>query len=915
MRDRHSAFKALYFIERGWTVKGFRRVLKHFFSYPFIVAMLFILGSGAAVATFIESMYDTQSAKIAVYDALWYEVAMVLLSVSMIGLMIQSRMWTRKGAFFIHAAFVLILVGAGLTRYFGYEGVVHIREGMSENEMISVKSYLHVQTPRGLLEYPLSLSQIGNNDFSFKEIINGKTLHVRYKGYRAAPKGKAGTLYLIVTYDGESQNVMVEGGSGWIEPPAQLRLGGMDIEVAWGSKVIELPFALKLVDFQLERYPGSMSPSSYASEIKVEDTALPKSMAYRIFMNHPLHYKGYTFFQSSYDEDEKGTVLEVNKDPGKWPTYLGYALLCFGFLLNFFTKGSRFMRLRSFLQKHALLWFVPFLLGTGVSLKAQEEYLDLFRKNSLEHAKNRFSTLLVQDYQGRIKPMSTEAVEIVGKLSSKSSLYGLSSEQIVLGMVTNPSFWERVALIKLSNASIKEILKLDAKTEYVSFEQAFDENGNYRLAAVVAEANRKAPSQRSTLDNEVIKFDEKLNIAYLTFKGIFFKFVPLPNDLHAPWLDPNTAFSHPMIERLIKKTLNDYFVGLQTGIADNRWEEANQALQTLQENQYALAGAILPSSTQVKAEVLYNHLSLFKQLISGYSLVGFAALLAAFASLFAGQKIPRIEKGIWLVFIVCFALHTFALGLRWYVSAHAPWSDSYESLVYIGWSAALAGIVVFRRSTLALAASAILASIVMLVAHLSFINPQITNLVPVLKSYWLSIHVSVITASYGFLGLGALLGAMALLLMVVKTQKNTARLNDQIRILSAINEISLIIGLSLLTVGNFFGGIWANESWGRYWGWDPKETWSFVSIIVYALILHLRFIPRLHSIYVFNVASLLGFSSIIMTYFGVNYYLTGMHSYAASGEHPALPIFVYYVLVGVCVLCAAAYKGREVKPI
>ena len=230
-------------------------------------------------------------------------------------------------------------------------------------------------------------------------------------------------------------------------------------------------------------------------------------------------------------------------------------------------------------------------------------------------------------------------------------------------------------------------------------------------------------------------------------------------------------------------------------------------------------------------------------------------------------------------------------------------------------SAGFAGVMVFRKSILSLAAAAILAAIVMLVAHMSFVNPQITNLVPVLKSYWLTVHVSVITASYGFLGMGALLGFITLLLMIFKNKKNVLRMNEQIRHLVAINEISLIIGLAMLTVGNFFGGIWANESWGRYWGWDPKETWSFVSIIVYALILHLRFVPKLNSVYVFSIASLVGYSSIMMTYFGVNFYLTGMHSYAASGEHASLPSFVYYIFVGIFGLCVLAYQGRDVKTI
>lgn len=255
------------------------------------------------------------------------------------------------------------------------------------------------------------------------------------------------------------------------------------------------------------------------------------------------------------------------------------------------------------------------------------------------------------------------------------------------------------------------------------------------------------------------------------------------------------------------------------------------------------------------------------------------------------------------------------LALRWYISGHAPWSDSYESMIYIGWSAALAGVVVFRRSMLTLAASSLLAAIVMLVAHMSFVNPQITNLVPVLKSYWLTVHVSVITASYGFLGLGSLLGIIALVLMIFKNDKNKKELNFQISRIAAIDEICLIIGISMLTVGNFFGGIWANESWGRYWGWDSKETWSFVSIIVYAIVLHLRFIKVFNNVYTFLVASVFAYLSIVMTYFGVNFYLTGMHSYAATGEAPQIPNFVYFILISLVLISILGFRGRGIKSI
>ena len=875
--------------------------------------MLFLLGLGAGVATFIESIYDTTSAKIVVYDATWYEGVMLLLTLSLVGIMYKYKMWKKFGAFIVHLAFVAILVGAALTRYFGYEGVIHIREGLSENEMLTVKSYFTIKTEKEFLEYPLALGQIGNNYFSYETMVEGKVLHINYKSYHAGAKGELNTLIVEARYDNKLKTVKIEGGAGWIEPPVVVRFDDVEIELAWGSKVIALPFSFKLLDFELQRYPGSQSPSSYASELEVIDNST--TFPYRIFMNHPLTYKGYKFFQSSYDLDEKGTILEVNKDPGKWPTYFGYFLLCVGFVGNFFTKGSRFVKLRAFLQKSALALLLPLVFVQATPLKAEADTLEQFRKNSYEHANGVFSSLLVQDYMGRIKPISTEAVEIVNKITGKSSLFGLTPEQMILGMTTNAGLWQEMKIIKLSNPSIKKVLGLSPEAEYVSFASMFDDEGYYKLAKQVSAANQKAQSKRDTFDNDIIKFDEKLNIAYLTLKGVLFKFIPIPNDASHTWIAPNDAFSHPQVSGEVKSMLNDYFVGLQEGISTNKWDNANIALAKLKENQRSLSGGILPSETRVRAEVLYNHMGLFQKLIGFYFVLGCGAFVLALISIFKGKNYPTLEKSVLYIFIAGFIAHSFGLALRWYISGHAPWSDSYESMVYIGWSAGFAGVMVFRKSILSLSSAAILAAIVMLVAHMSFVNPQITNLVPVLKSYWLTVHVSVITASYGFLGMGALLGFITLLLMILKNKKNALRMNEQIRHLVAINEISLIIGLAMLTVGNFFGGIWANESWGRYWGWDPKETWSFVSIIVYALILHLRFVPKLNSVYVFSIVSLLGYSSIMMTYFGVNFYLTGMHSYAASGEHASLPSFVYYIFVGIFGLCVLAYQGRDVKTI
>lgn len=252
------------------------------------------------------------------------------------------------------------------------------------------------------------------------------------------------------------------------------------------------------------------------------------------------------------------------------------------------------------------------------------------------------------------------------------------------------------------------------------------------------------------------------------------------------------------------------------------------------------------------------------------------------------------------------------MGFRWVVSGHAPWSDTYESLLYISWSAVFAAVIFFRKSLLALSAGVIVAAIFMFTAHLTSIDPQITNLVPVLKSYWLTIHVSILTASYGFFGLGAILGFMSLIMFIFR--KNRPHIDNTIKHITAINEIALIIGLAAIVVGNFLGGVWANESWGgRYWGgWDPKETWSYVAIVTYTIVVHLRFVKILNTPFVFSAAALLAFSTILMTYFGVNFYLSGMHSYA-TGDPVPIPMWVYYVTAGVFVTIALAYKNRDLK--
>ena len=256
--------------------------------------------------------------------------------------------------------------------------------------------------------------------------------------------------------------------------------------------------------------------------------------------------------------------------------------------------------------------------------------------------------------------------------------------------------------------------------------------------------------------------------------------------------------------------------------------------------------------------------------------------------------------------LLLFILHTGGLAARWFISGHAPWSDAYESMIYVAWATMFFGLIFGRKSMLTMAATSFVSSMILMIAHWNWMDPSIANLQPVLDSYWLMIHVAVIVGSYGPFALGMIIGVVSLLLITISRKSNKEKIGLNLKELTIINELSITVGLIMLTIGNFLGGMWANESWGRYWGWDPKETWALISILVYAFVIHMRFVPGLRGSWTFNFMSIIAFASIMMTYFGVNFYLVGLHSYA-SGEKIITPNFVYYTALIVAVLGLISY--------
>ncbi len=704
----------------------------------------------------------------------------------------------------------------------------------------------------------------------------------------------------------------------------KLTLNGVEITLNMGAKVINLPFSLKLIDFQLERYPGSMSPSSYASEVELTDIEEGiKSMPFRIYMNHVLDHRNYRFFQSSFDSDEKVTVLSVNHDPGTLPTYIGYLLLTLGMIWNLFDKNGRFQKLlgrAKKLQGTASAIFMLALLSyttpvQSASLPTLDDNQSKILK-SFDDPKSveKFGKIVLQSHGGRMKPIDTFAHEIVSKLSGKSSIYGIEPSSIFLGMTVNPKFYQNLAMIKVGHPKIAKELGIGEEAKYATFNDFFTPEGAYKLTQQIGESIRKKPLEKSAYDKELVKADERLNIAYMVYTGSLLKIYPTPNDPSNKWLNPQEAIQQfpEKLSGMARMMTMYLFEGVNAIQMENNATTFNQAVKLINLYQHKFGSEVIPSEDEVNIEIQYNKLGLLSKLVLLYLLVGILLLLASFVNVikpsFSLKWIMRIS---WGIMIIGFLLHLVGMGMRWYIAGHAPWSNAYESIVFIAASTVVAGLVFARKSPFTLGATALLAGVTMGVAHMNFVNPEITNLVPVLKSYWLMIHVATIISGDGFLGLGSILSLLVLILFIIRSDDNP-HIDRSIKELTSIAEMSLIVGLFLMTIGNFLGGVWANESWGRYWGWDAKETWAAVTILIYATVLHLRFIPKMNNPFVFNVASLWAYSSVIMTYFGVNYYLSGLHSYAAGDPVP-IPMWIYYSIAGMFVLTLVAARKRKMK--
>ena len=727
-------------------------------------------------------------------------------------------------------------------------------------------------------------------------------------------------LVLEVDIAGNSKRVTLMGGQGYTDFQPSFEWGGLTFTMRYGSKEYELPFAIKLNDFIAEKYPGTEANyASFMSRIEVQDDP---SFDYDIYMNHVLDHKGYRFFQSSFFPDESGTVLSVNHDQwGTWITYIGYFLLYGGLMGLIFFGDTRFKVLAKSLkklnQKKSALLTVLFF-GFGLSAWGQENQLpsqevvdSLILSNvvSQDHA-SKFASLVIQDDNGRMKPVHTFASELLRKISLKDSYKGLSAEQVFLSMMLYPGLWYNTEFIaldkKAQNDSIRSIIGVPKAKRYVKVTDFFDEEGNNKLRPYLVEAF--ATNTPNKFQQDFKDASNRLALLNRALSGEILRIFPVPTDENNKWTSALeyrsgvVQLNDTLYGSFVANSIPLYLQYVDGGVQEGDYQKADQLLESLKKSQRQLGFEVIPAESKIQTEIRYNRWDIFNRLYKYYSLFGVVLFFVVVARIYKERKALKMTVTLFKFLIYAlFLVHTLGLGVRWYISGHAPWSDAYESILYVSWATLGIGLWLGKKSDFTIASSAFVSAMLLWIAHQNWVDPAVANLQPVLDSYWLMIHVAVIVGSYGPLTVGMILGVVTLILMLLSNSTNKERMKLSIKELTVINELSLTIGLIMLTIGNFLGGQWANESWGRYWGWDPKETWALISILVYAFVLHMRLVPGLKGRWAFNFASVVAFSSIMMTYFGVNFYLVGLHSYA-SGDQVITPSFIYYTAAGVLLL-------------
>lgn len=626
------------------------------------------------------------------------------------------------------------------------------------------------------------------------------------------------------------------------------------------GKTKELGFEVSLKNFNVVNYPGTDAPMDYVT------TLTANTQEIKVSMNNIGSFNGYRFIQSGYDSDMQGTTLGVYHDPwGIGITYTGYALLFISLIATMVSKKTRMRHLyrKALSLQGAKAWAVTTLLAVSsfaTSANAQEMV-----KIDGDIADD-FGKICVL-YNSRITPINTVATSFVTKLCGKPTWDGLSSNQVFAGWIFDVPYWETVKMIEIKEKKAQELLGINGK--WASFDDFWDSYNNYKLDAPLKKAYKDGDTK---LQKQLRDADEKFNIIRMLYGGEMLKMFPYAGKQgHMQWFAPGQPLGNLKLDEkelvFIKKSM-DY---LAESIITGDKARAEEIAKKIYSYQHVRGKAVVPTKFRIYTETFYNKTNAQRLPVMLYLTLSLLLAIVSTLSLNNGkQKKTRLVSSVltWVMLIHT----TLLLTLRWFVSDHLPMSNGYETMQFMAWATLIVTLVMQKRFLPVKQFGPLLSSFALLVAMITDGNPQITQLMPVLQSPLLSVHVMVIMFSYALFGLTALIGLQGLIAHHRKQEEKEQQL-------AALSQFLLYPAVALIAIGIFIGAIWANVSWGRYWSWDSKETWALITMLIYSVPLHAD-IKWLRKAQHMHIYMLLAFLSVLMTYFGVNYFLSGMHSYA-----------------------------------
>ena len=634
-----------------------------------------------------------------------------------------------------------------------------------------------------------------------------------------------------------------------------------------GMKQYELPFKIELRRFHIYYHEGTEAISDYASDIVITRGNTIRSG--KVSMNNIMRFAGIRLYQSSYDDDKKGTVLSINSDPYGIPiTYVGYSLLFFSLLyLLIDPKGTFRTLLKSPLLKKGIL-LILLTWGIGTPTFA----VTTFPKETAHE----FGKLYI-DYNNRICPLQTFAIDFTKKLYGKPIYKEYSAEQVLLGFIFWGNEWSNEPIIKIKNGVFKETLQLP---DYSSINAFFNMGAQgYRLAPYIEELYA---GNQDAFHKQAGDLDDRIQLVLNVRKGTLLKVFPYTDSRNKHtirWYAP-TEVLPVSIDSIHRKYIKELFNILYSDALTGNYEHANSLIWGLRKFQVINGKKSLPTITQTKAERLYNSFPFVSFLFMANLCLGVLAILWLIYGITGKSRLSRrtnriIDVLFTATFVLLFGVLSLLLALRWIITDNIPMSNGYETMLMIAWFVQLSVLLLRRQMRLLLVFGSLLSGFFMLVCHIGQMDPTITHLMPVLNSPLLSIHVSVIMMSYALLALTFVCGFTAI--SIAMFDKKNRKMLEALAVLS---RIFLYPALVTLGLGIFIGAIWANISWGRYWSWDAKEVWALITFMIYAVPVHTQSLPRLQRPMAYHIYTTIAFLAILMTYFGVNYFLGGMHSYA-----------------------------------